>query len=177
MSKPLTTTIIAGTLRGRKLKLPAGQTVRPTRKQVIEAGFSILNSRVHWPDVHFLDLCCGSGQWGLEAVSRGAGRVTMVDTDTSAAQENITHLGADVALIPTDLRQLNLTSPADVIVADPPYESDLYTALLHRQDWGRPGTLWLLETPATTNLTIPNGLTQLKTYIYGKSALHLLLHP
>src|SRR5205809_8149506 len=69
--------IIAGEFKGRRLKTPAGRTVRPTGDRVKEAWFSILQQSI--PDARVLDLYAGSGALGLEALSRGPARVGLVE--------------------------------------------------------------------------------------------------
>ena len=64
--------IIAGEFRGRKLKVPTGNDVRPTSDQVREALFNLLTSMLNWDKMTVLDLYAGSGALGLEALSRGA---------------------------------------------------------------------------------------------------------
>lgn len=184
MVKHPVTHILAGELRGRRIILPVGEHVRPSRKEVVEAGFNILGSRVHWPDVHFLDVCCGSGQWGLEALSRGAMQVTLLDAETTVAQENVAALDvADQVTVVTkgvqEAVSSSVSSPlndrkASVVFVDPPYEGDMYEMILNQQDWGHTGTLWLVEAPAKTAPPAVAGLTLAKTYRYGKSALWLL---
>src|SRR5213076_3427777 len=69
--------IIAGEFKGRRLKAPAGRTVRPTGDRVKEAWFSILQQSI--PDARVLDLFAGSGALGFEALSRGAVAVDFVE--------------------------------------------------------------------------------------------------
>ena len=64
--------IIAGEFRGRKLKVPTGNDVRPTSDKVREARFNLLTSMLNWDNMTVLDLYAGSGALGLEALSRGA---------------------------------------------------------------------------------------------------------
>ena len=80
------TRIIGGTAGGRRLETPRGQTTRPTSDRVREALFSAIESRTGSLDgLRFLDLYAGSGAVGLEAWSRGAGVVTMVEHDRRTA--------------------------------------------------------------------------------------------
>ena len=72
--------VIAGTFRGRRLTAPKGnRLVRPTADRVKESVFSILREQVF--DANFLDLCAGTGNIGIEALSRGAKHVTFLDRD------------------------------------------------------------------------------------------------
>lgn len=114
--------IVAGELGGRKLRVPKGEAVRPTTDRVREALFSILGD-VGGLDV--LDLYCGTGALGLEALSRGAAAVTFVDTDIRPARTNAKELGVidRVDLIRADtsafLRRDRRSH--DLVLLDPPY--------------------------------------------------------
>ncbi len=121
--------IVAGTAGGIRLKAPDGAQTRPTAGRVKEALFSILQTR--WPPDGFLDLYGGSGQVGLEAASRGAGRTVIVERDRPTCQviaDNLdrTGLADQVQLICADvsraLVQLQADSQRfDLVFLDPPY--------------------------------------------------------
>lgn len=76
--------IISGTMRGKKLLSLEGEAVRPTSDRVKEALFDILQFRIEGR--RFLDLFAGSGQIGLEALSRGAGEAVLVDASRASQQ-------------------------------------------------------------------------------------------
>src|SRR5882672_5996091 len=122
--------IIAGEFKGRRLKAPAGRTVRPTGDLVKEAWFSILQQSI--PDARVLDLFAGSGALGFEALSRGAVSVDFVEhskASLAAIRDNATTLnvGDRVTIHRSDaLRFAERLQPAqyDVAFADPPYASD-----------------------------------------------------
>ena len=77
--------VIAGTFRGRRLIAPKGnRLVRPTADRVKESVFSILRERII--DANFLDLCAGTGNMGIEALSRGAKHVTFLERDPRCIQ-------------------------------------------------------------------------------------------
>ncbi len=122
--------IIAGEFKGRRLKAPAGRTVRPTGDRVKEAWFSILQQSI--PDARVLDLFAGSGALGFEALSRGAVSVDFVEhskASLAAIRDNATTLnvGDRVTIHRSDaLRFAERLQPAqyDVAFADPPYASD-----------------------------------------------------
>jgi 16S rRNA (guanine966-N2)-methyltransferase len=82
--------VIAGELRGRRLVAPRGWRVRPTSDRVREAIFSSLGDV---SGARVLDLYCGTGALGIEALSRGASHATLVDRDTRPALGNVEHLG------------------------------------------------------------------------------------
>ena len=121
--------IIAGSLRGRRLISPPGEAVRPTPDRVRESVFNILGQ---WLDgMDFLDLFSGSGAMGLEAASRGARRVVLVERDPLACEtveHNIASLGLAgvVDLVRGDVLESLASlgrggSTFDVVFADPPY--------------------------------------------------------
>ena len=82
--------VIAGELRGRRLVAPRGWRVRPTSDRVREAIFSSLGDV---SGAKVLDLYCGTGALGIEALSRGATHATLVDHDTRPALGNVEKLG------------------------------------------------------------------------------------
>ncbi len=116
--------IIAGSAKGFPLQVPKGE-VRPTQDRVREALFNILTPIL--PGARLLDLFCGTGSVGLEALSRGAAHACMVDASReacSAAQRNYKRSKLSGALI-VQSDCLSFTARAreryDVIFADPPY--------------------------------------------------------
>ena len=129
--------IIAGALRGRKIEVTGASAVRPTSDRVREALFSILGERVVGARV--LDAFAGSGALGLEAASRGAVSVVLVESDrnvTAVLERNIERVGspsgcrllrADVLVA---LGGPELPGPFDLVLADPPYGTELGRRLL-----------------------------------------------
>ncbi|MCM8794862.1 MAG: 16S rRNA (guanine(966)-N(2))-methyltransferase RsmD [Candidatus Omnitrophica bacterium] len=130
--------VTGGVLSGRRLVAPKGPPVRPTADHVRQALFNLLGPRVEGASV--LDLFCGSGALGIEAISRGASHVTFVDRSIfsiRAVESNLKSLGLDTRrpLLPYTL--LRCDSPAavkklakqsssfDLVFLDPPYGLDL----------------------------------------------------
>ena len=120
--------IIAGRLRGRRLRIPSDAAFRPTSERVREALFNILGQDLSSFDV--LDLCAGSGALGFEAISRGARRVVFVESDPKAAavlRRSASDLGVEaetrviVGRAEDVLDRGRLGGPFHVILADPPY--------------------------------------------------------
>ncbi len=118
--------VIAGQLRGRPLVAPRGRSTRPTSDRVREAIFSILGSVEHF---RVLDLFAGSGALGIEALSRGAAQVTLVDTSAAAIaaiRRNLTALAttAEVVRQPALVhleRARGAERQYDLVFLDPPY--------------------------------------------------------
>ena len=123
------TRIIGGAAGGRRISTPRGVTTRPTSDRVREALFSAVEAWCGSLDgLRFLDLYAGSGAVGLEAWSRGAGVVTLVEQDRRTAAliaDNARLLGfarAEVVAgsVATTLRRAP-SAPYDVVFLDPPY--------------------------------------------------------
>jgi 16S rRNA (guanine966-N2)-methyltransferase len=122
--------IIAGEFKGRRLKAPAGRSVRPTGDRVKEAWFSILQQAI--PDARVLDLFAGSGALGFEALSRGAAQVDFVENHKASLaiiRENVAALKAEarITIHRSDAMRFaeRLAAGAyDVAFADPPYAGD-----------------------------------------------------
>lgn len=115
--------VVAGELGGRRLRVPRSDAIRPTTDRVREALFSILGDI---DGLETLDLYCGTGALGIEAISRGAGPVTFVDSDLSAVERNVGDLGIEsqASLVRSDaLRFLERDHGRfDLVLCDPPYK-------------------------------------------------------
>jgi 16S rRNA (guanine966-N2)-methyltransferase len=131
--------IIGGAGRGRRLKAAAGGSTRPTGARVRQSLFDILAPLI--PGCRFLDAFAGYGGVGLEALSRGAAKVVLVDRASAAveaAKENgraLAQAGGEVQVFRQDARTAlgafaDQGVEFDVIYLDPPYDSDLYEPLL-----------------------------------------------
>ena len=120
--------VVAGEFKGRKLiSPPRGSEIRPTSDKVREALFSMLGDI---GGAQVLDLYCGTGALGIEALSRGAGHATLVDDDPRPAQRNVDSLALHerISLVRADaLEYLRAETPEheggpfDLILCDPPY--------------------------------------------------------
>ncbi|WIM68727.1 16S rRNA (guanine(966)-N(2))-methyltransferase RsmD [Corynebacterium breve] len=120
--------IIAGEARGRKIKVPPEGT-RPTSDRAREGLFSSLNARVGFAGQTVLDLFAGSGALGLEAASRGAEHVVLVEDDPRALaviEHNAEVVGhPNVSIAPVAASTYLATAPKQyfsMVLADPPYE-------------------------------------------------------
>ena len=130
--------IIAGAWRGRQIKAPAGDVVRPTGDRVREAWMSIVRTAL--PDARVLDLFAGSGALGLESLSRGARETHFVENAAKSLQAltaNIATLGAgDRAIVhrADALKFLDALGDErfDVAFADPPYDKGIATAIAEK---------------------------------------------
>jgi 16S rRNA (guanine966-N2)-methyltransferase len=114
--------IVAGELGGRRIRAPRGGFVRPTSDRVREAVFSILGD-IEGTEV--LDLFCGTGALGIEAISRGATSATLVDTAIGTAARHVADLAVEdrCRLVRGDALVFlgREGSSYDLIFCDPPY--------------------------------------------------------
>jgi 16S rRNA (guanine966-N2)-methyltransferase len=177
--------VIAGTFGGRRLQTPPGQGTRPTSDRVREALFSTLETMVGLDGARFADLYAGSGAVGLEAVSRGASRVLLVEAHPAAARAARTNIatlnaGAVATLATTKVEQAVAAppdEPYDVIFADPPYdlgEKDLagVLAALAANGWLAPDAVLVVErSTRTPEPTWPQVVTVTRGRRYGETTL------
>ena len=170
--------IITGSARGRKLKEPADYSIRPTSDQVKEALFNICQFDVEGRRV--LDLFGGTGQLGLEAASRGAGSVDIVDSSPAALaliRENLARSGlAGVRVHRADaLSFLKSGGVWDLVLLDPPYDSGLAAAALEQAkafDILPNGGIIICETRRETELPdLAPPYRKGREYRYGKVKL------
>ena len=117
--------VITGLARGRRLKEPEGMAIRPTTDQVKESIFNIIQYDIEGRNV--LDLFAGTGQLGIEALSRGAASVVFVDESSAAmklVRENIKRTGlGNARTVQADaLSYLRGPEKFDLIFVDPPYD-------------------------------------------------------
>lgn len=122
--------VIAGEYKGRRLTSPMDDRVRPTTDKVKEAIFSILMNEVYGSNV--LDLFSGTGNLGLEALSRGAEHCWFCDSSRDSIKlikHNISYCRADErsTVMAGDFRKVlaRISDPMDIILLDPPYDMGL----------------------------------------------------
>ena len=133
--------IIAGRWKGTKLLSPSGDKTRPTTDRVKESVFSILGNRIE--NARVLDLCAGTGNLGLEALSRGAESAVFVEKSGKASsliRENCAKVGTGhIRILCGDalrfIRKWDHTDePFSLIFFDPPYRGGLYRPVLEAID-------------------------------------------
>ena len=174
--------VISGKYRGTPLKTPAGMQTRPTADRVKEALFSIIQFDI--PGARVLDLFGGSGQLGIEALSRGAKHAVFVDAGEEACKlirENLrkVHAESEAQVVRSDyLAYLNSCRETfDFIFLDPPYaEVFLENALkkITEIDILQSGGIIVAERPVGKDLPWDfSGFTRSKDYKYGNTLLTL----
>lgn len=149
--------IIAGQWRGRKLRFPAVDGLRPTPDRVRETLFNWLAPQIH--DTRCLDLFCGSGALGLEALSRGAAQCTFIDSSRPAIEAIINHLhtlqcdqGRCLQRAAGQfLDSVEEAKGFDLVFLDPPFGAGLVDDIvgqLERNNWLQPDARIYVETAA-----------------------------
>ncbi len=169
--------VITGSARGRRLNEPKNMDIRPTTDKVKESIFNIVQFDIEGRKV--LDLFAGTGQLGIEALSRGARSVTFVDESNEAikiVRSNLEHCGLTGEVVREDaVSFLGHCGKYDVIFLDPPYKSGLMEAVLRKIiqfDILSEGGIIICETDSETDI-IPMNEPYFagRVYKYGKVKL------
>ncbi len=179
--------IVAGRHKGRRLTAPEGLAVRPTGDRTREALFNILASGRAAPALagaQVLDAFAGTGALGLEALSRGAARVTFMESRPAALAElkhNVAALGEEAR---TRVLQADVLRPPPagdatpaIVVMDPPYGQGFAAPALEAlaaAGWIGPETLAVVELMAGESLDPPPGFALQDSRKYGKARLVFL---
>ena len=124
--------VITGTARGRRLKTPENSDIRPTTDNVKESVFNIIQFDIEGRRV--LDLFAGTGQLGIECLSRGAAEAVFIDDSRAAVRivkDNMKACGFSAPVLQQDaLSYLRSCGRFDLIFVDPPYDANLYEPVL-----------------------------------------------
>jgi 16S rRNA (guanine966-N2)-methyltransferase len=178
------TRVIAGEAGGRRLAVPPGTTTRPTSDRAREGLFaSLLSELGPFGGTRVLDLYAGSGAIGLEALSRGAERVLLVESDARAAaviKANITVVALPGATVATDRVERLLAHPPanagryELVIADPPYaladESVTRVLTLLQGGWLADRALVVIERATRSGpVDWPPGYLPSKSRRYGEA--------
>ena len=182
--------VIGGKYKGRKLKVPAGKHTRPTSDKTREGIFNILAHSINWKgfyDARVLDVFCGSGSLGLEAISRGAKKSVFIDNDRTSIQcikanakmlgeiQNITPLELDATRLFSPPRIAN--APLDLAFLDAPYGSkktNIALSNLCENGWITENGLLVVETGKNDELVLAGDLKVLDERIYGTTKIIFL---
>lgn len=179
------TRIVAGSAKGRTLAVPKSGT-RPTSERVREALFSRLDHMNVLEGAIVLDLFAGTGALGLEALSRGAARATLVEKASAAARvatANVRATGLSARVVTADVRAYlgarsgdALTGEVDLVFIDPPYdiaEEDMATVLSALAPWVGPDSLIVVERSTRAPApTLPPFLVLEDTRAWGETVAY-----
>lgn len=174
--------IIAGIYKGRTLRTPSWDGLRPTSDRLRETVFNVLAPRLSGALV--LDLYAGTGALGIEALSRGAAAVTFVESDRRAQaliEENLGRCGiaGGYAIIRAPagraldvMRRRRPLVPFDLVLLDPPYDHPAEQALAGVDALVAPGGMTVLEHSKRTSAPLESGrLVCTRNLVSGDSAL------
>lgn len=174
--------VIAGTLKGRRLKTPTWDGLRPTSDRLRETLFNVLAPRISGARV--LDGYAGTGAIGIEALSRGAAHVTFIEQDRRATQlieHNLAHCGLSEgyaiirAPVQRGIQSLSgdsAVAPFNLVLLDPPYDEPAEQAMRAMETVVAPGSLVVLEHARRTPVPVRVGACVLRRdLISGDSAL------
>ena len=154
--------IIGGSLRNSRLEVPALEGLRPTPERVRETLFNWLAPIIE--GVQALDLCAGTGALGIEALSRGAGRVQFVERAARVAQAlraNLARLKAEggaVTVADAATFLAGAPTPFGLVLLDPPFAAQMWTPLAQRLEadgWLAPAAWVYVESPRDLAPVLP----------------------
>jgi 16S rRNA (guanine966-N2)-methyltransferase len=179
-SYPRQLRIIGGRWRGRRLDVSESEGLRPTPDRVRETLFNWLQPYI--AGANCLDLFAGTGALCLEALSRGATQVVMVEKAAHVAQQLRRHVekleatGAEV--VPADAVEFLQREPRvfDIVFLDPPFKSDLIAecaALVETRGWIKPGGLVYIEAPSRMEPLLPATWQLIRSKKAGQVGYHL----
>jgi len=176
--------VIAGSLKGRRLKAPTWEGLRPTSDKLRETLFNILAPRIAGARV--LDGYAGTGALGIEALSRGAAHVTFIERDRRALAligENLRSCGVEAGYtieggdVPSVLRHAGVGTLFDLVLLDPPYDLNnvteaLAAAAAHLASDG----VLVLERATRREPDAPASLSRVRDVKSGDSTLTFFQH-
>ena len=179
--------IIGGEFKGRKIKQPLFETVRPTKDRIREAVFNIIADKV--PSSNVLDIFAGSGAYGLEALSRGAGKCVFVEKRRQCGvviTENIRLIGAGdraTIMIEDAFNALELFGgdgkKFDLVFSDPPYNKNMgrkTLIMINHYDILKPAGLLIIEHNKNEDIPgVEGDVSIFKQKTYGDISISVFL--
>lgn len=174
--------IISGIYGGRRLDTPKNDDIRPTSDKLRGAVFNALVSRLDLEGLAVLDICCGTGALGFEALSRGAGCAVFIDSARASldlAKKNAALLGAaGCVFLLKDAGKLGIRpsgiEPAGLFFCDPPYHKGIIPPALGALadgGWLAKGAFGVLEMEKEARLMLPPGFAMLQEKLYGDTKI------
>ncbi len=182
--------IVSGQFKGRRLSVPVGRDIRPTSDRARQAVFNVIEHAEFAPKIKgasVIDVCAGTGAMGLEALSRGATKLTAIDADPDAlalVRKNAGTLGQALAVTMLRLDATKLPPPpkaalcpASIAFIDPPYGLALAAPILLSlagRGWVGQESLIVLETAAKEPFEPPRGFQLIDQRRYGAAMVSFL---
>lgn len=182
--------IVSGKHRGRRIEAPPGKNTRPTTDQVRESLFNVLRHSGWGGDAgdpvegaHVLDVFCGTGALGLEALSRGAADAVFMDTAPpalKAVRANVEKFaeGDNALILRADAsrpgKRPDQSAPRDLVFMDPPYGKKLGEAALTglaRRKWLADQALIVFEEATASKIALPEGFTLIGERKFGETTI------
>lgn len=175
--------IIGGKYRGKKLFSPENKDVRPTAERAREAIFSILYSKLgDFGKLRVLDIFAGTGAFGLEALSRGAEKVSFIDQNTFLVTKNTALFEKEkshIKIIRAEASNLPYASEThNLIFADAPYQkglSEKAAESLLAKGWIENGALCLFETAKDEDIFLPSCFKKVDERFYGAAKINFYI--
>ena len=175
--------VITGKARGARLTTLDGVETRPTSEKVKEGIFSAINFNL--PGSRVLDLYAGSGQLGIEALSRGAVRCTFVDSSRAACdivKENLKRAKLDTDALVLAEKCEDFVSRRrenyDIIICDPPYRINALDSLIPKMAaLLADGGIIVAEAEKKYQPKPTDGIELYRSYSYGNTAVHIFTKP
>jgi 16S rRNA (guanine966-N2)-methyltransferase len=189
MARPHGIRVIAGSARGRRLVVPAGDDVRPTKDSVREAVFSALGARGRLVGASVLDCFAGSGALAIEALSRGAASAVLVERSAAAVAASTTNvealgLAARARVVRGAARAVVTgpppkEAPFDLVFVDPPYattdeEVSAFLVSLIGSGVLDADALVVVERPARAAVVAPEGSEVVWQRVFGDTLVAFL---
>ena len=181
--------IISGKFRGLKLHSPTNIEIRPTSDRLRESLFSIINSNkydVNIIDANVIDICTGTGALGIEALSRGAKNLYLIDNEQNSLDIVKTNLSkiksydieSSVYILKADAKKpfKNINLIFNIVLIDPPYNSSIIQQclpLLKEYNLIDEDSVIFAETSKQETISVENFMV-LDTKFYGKSKLTIM---
>lgn len=175
--------LISGKWGGRWLPGEISQATHPMSERARNAIFSMLNARTILTDTKILDAFAGTGAVGLEALSRGASRVTFIERDRKAQQslkQNIATLdaGNDCNVVCTTvanwMKYDDSSDKYDIIFADPPYNLPQFSTVWRLLAYLKNNGLMILSSQTAKSVEYPKGVAVVEIRSYGGASISIL---
>lgn len=179
--------IVAGIHKGRKIESPTGKDIRPTADRCRESLFNLLMHLNPNPvvDQRVLDLCCGTGALGLEALSRGASFATFIDQSKEALAltrkncEKFKEDGRSKWILSDSSKPPRASEPVSLVMMDAPYHSAMILGTFNQlvaQGWLTGGTVLAFEQNHKEDFPeLPNTET-IRERVYGKTKITIVVY-